>query len=247
MHQFTFSAIGTIHSCYKEKFAIPRQPRLENEAITELVLLAPYNRPDALREIEQFSHILLIFIFNQIQQKAWKPLVRPPRLGGNQRIGVFASRSTFRPNPIGLSAVELVKINPNADKVSLLLRGCDLVDGTPIIDIKPYIPYSDAILNADAGFAATPPAIRCKVNFTSEAIEQYLQLEANLNRQKDLPPVNLKKLIIEILQLDPRPSYQQLSTDRVYAMRLYNIDLRWKYHSNEEILVLELANTENIN
>ncbi len=247
MHQFTFSAIGTIHSCYKEKFAIPRQPRLENEAITELVLLAPYNRPDALREIEQFSHIWLIFIFNQIQQKAWKPLVRPPRLGGNQRIGVFASRSTFRPNPIGLSAVELIKINPNADKVSLLLRGCDLVDGTPIIDIKPYIPYSDAILNADAGFATTPPVIRCKVNFTSEAIEQYLQLEANLNRQKDLPPVNLKKLIIEILQLDPRPSYQQLSTNRVYAMRLYNIDLRWKYYSNEEILVLELANTENIN
>ncbi len=241
MHQFTFSAIGTIHSCYKEKFGIPRQPRLENEAITELVLLAPYNRLEALREIEQFSHIWLIFIFNQTQSKVWKPLVRPPRLGGNQRIGVFASRSTFRPNPIGLSAVELIKINPSEDKVSLLLRGCDLVDGTPVIDIKPYIPYSDAIPDANAGFATTPPAIRYKVNFTSEAIEQYLQLETNLNQQKNLPPVDLKKLIIQILQLDPRPSYQQQSGDRVYAMRLYNIDLRWKYHSSEEILVLELG------
>ncbi len=247
MHQFTFSTIGTIHSYYKEKFGIPRQPRLENEAISELVLLAPYNRSEALWEIEQFSHIWLIFIFNQTQSKAWKPLVRPPRLGGNQRIGVFASRSTFRPNPIGLSAVELIKINPNEGKVSLLLRGCDLVDGTPIIDIKPYIPYSDAIPNANAGFATMPPAIRCKVNFTRDAIEQYLQLEANLNQQKDLPAVDLKKLIIQILQLDPRPSYQQLSANRVYAMRLYNVDLRWKYHSNEEILVLELASTTNIN
>lgn len=243
MHQFSFSSIGTIYSCYKEKFGVPRQPRLEHESIAELVLLPPYDTLDALRDIEQFSHIWLIFIFNQTQSGKWKPLVRPPRLGGNKRIGVFASRSTFRPNPIGMSAVELIKINPSKGKVSLLLRGCDLVDGTPVIDIKPYIPYSDAISDASAGFATTSPAIQFKVNFTKKAIQQCDLLEAELNNPTNSPTVDLKKLIIQILQLDPRPSYQQQSGDRVYAMRLYDADLRWKYCDNKEILVLELESS----
>ncbi len=239
MHQFTFSTIGILSCCYKEKFGIPRQPRLETESIAELVLLPPYNTVDALREIEQFSHIWLIFIFNYTQPNQWKPLVRPPRLGGNKRIGVFASRSTFRPNPIGMSAVELVKINHNQDKVSLLLRGCDLVDGTPIIDIKPYIPYSDSIPDAKAGFASTAPAIQFKVNFSDLAIQHCFVMGTQLKQQDKSSVIDVKKLITQILQLDPRPSYQQQAGDRVYAMRLYNADLRWKYCKNGEILVLE--------
>lgn len=242
MDAHTFSSIGTIQSCYQEKFGIPRQPRLVTEVISELVLLPPYNDPNTLREIENFSHIWLFFIFHQTQKAGWKPLIRPPRLGGNKRVGVFASRSTFRPNPLGLSAVELLHINHQDDKVSLLLRGCDLVNGTPIIDIKPYIPYSDAIPEARAGFAESAPEHLFIVNFTALAAQQSAIFETEIQPSHSSLAVDLKKLIVQILQLDPRPSYQQQQTsDRVYAMRLYNFDLRWKYCESGEILVLELA------
>ena len=240
MSLFTLSTLGILRSCYKEKFGIPRQPRLVTEAYSELVLLPPYNTIDALREIESFSHIWLIFIFNQTHHREWKPLVRPPRLGGNQRIGVFASRSMFRPNAVGLSAVELVRINHSKDKVSLVLRGCDLVDGTPIIDIKPYLPYSDSIPEAKAGFAASAPIVRFKISFSVKAIRQCQKIGVALSQQQDALEVDLQKLIIQILQLDPRPSYQQEVSDRVYAMRLYDFDLRWQYKEGAEILVLAL-------
>ncbi|MCK5897122.1 MAG: tRNA (N6-threonylcarbamoyladenosine(37)-N6)-methyltransferase TrmO, partial [Cocleimonas sp.] len=187
------------------------------------------------------SHIWLIFIFNHTKDKPWKALIRPPRLGGNKRIGVFASRSTFRPNPIGMSAVELIKVNHNKGKVSLLLRGCDLVDGTPIIDIKPYLPYSDVIPNASAGFATKAPSCLFQINFTDVAIQQCQQLESQLNQQKNILSIDLKRLITQILQLDPRPSYQQQTGDRVYAMRLYDADLHWQYTKNGEVLVIELV------
>ena len=244
MSLFTFSTVGILHSCYKEKFGIPRQPRLVTEALAELVLLPPYNNIDALREIESFSHIWLIFIFNQTQQREWKPLIRPPRLGGNQRIGVFASRSMFRPNPVGLSAVELVRINHSKDKVSLLLRGCDLVDGTPIVDIKPYLSYSDSIPEAKADFAANAPVAQFKIDFTAQARRQCQQVNSELSQQEGSLGVDLRKLIVQILQLDPRPSYQRQVGDRVYAMRLYNFDLRWKYQEGDVILVLELDRSE---
>lgn len=244
MSLFTLSTIGILRSCYKEKFGVPRQPRLVTEALAELVLSAPYNNLDALREIETFSHIWLIFIFNQTQHREWKPLVRPPRLGGNQRIGVFASRSMFRPNPVGLSAVELVRINHNKDKVSLLLRGCDLVDGTPIVDIKPYISYSDSIPETKTGFAPSAPLAQFKVNFTVQAMQQCEQIGGELNQQEDFLAVNLQKLIVQILQLDPRPSYQKQVSDRVYAMRLYDFDLRWQYNEGNDIVVLELDRSE---
>ncbi len=244
MSLFTFSTIGILRSCYKEKFGIPRQPRLVTEALAELVLSPPYNNLDALREIDSFSHIWLIFIFNKTQPCEWKPLIRPPRLGGNRRIGVFASRSMFRPNPVGMSAVELLCINHRKDKVSLLLRGCDLVDGTPIVDIKPYIPYSDSIPEARAGFATSPPLAQFKVSFTALAMQQCQQIGVELSQQENSVEVDLQKLIVQILQLDPRPSYQQQLSDRVYAMRLYDFDLRWQYKEGDEILVLELAPIE---
>ncbi|MCK5896820.1 MAG: tRNA (N6-threonylcarbamoyladenosine(37)-N6)-methyltransferase TrmO [Cocleimonas sp.] len=240
MNLFTFSRIGILCSCYKEKFGIPRQPRLVTEAISELVLSSPYNNLEVLRGIEQFSHLWLIFIFDRIQKSGWKPLVRPPRLGGNQRIGVFASRSMFRPNPVGLSAVELIKVNRTKGKVSLFLRGCDLVDGTPVIDIKPYISYSDCIANGDSGFADGAPKIKFTVNFTEQAITQCKQMSDVLGLQKNSVTVDLKKLIVQILQLDPRPSYHQKITDRVYAMRLYDFDLKWRYESADSLLVLAL-------
>ena len=241
MNTFTFRAIGTIKSCFQEKFGIPRQPRLETESISELILSPPYNDPNTLREIEQFSHLWLIFIFHQTQSTGWKPLIRPPRLGGNKRIGVFASRSTFRPNPLGMSAVELISIKQENGNVSLLLRGCDLLNGTPIVDIKPYIPYSDSISHAKAGFAPTAPKVLFKVQFTDKAQQQCKQFESEQNKQQQDLHVDLKKLIVQILQLDPRPSYQQQAGERVYAMHLYNFDLRWRYCENSTILVLELS------
>jgi len=241
MATFNFASIGTIKSCYQEKFGIPRQPRLETEALSELILLPPYNDPHTLREIEQFSHLWLMFIFHQTQPSGWKPLVRPPRLGGNKRIGVFASRSTFRPNPLGMSAVELVAVCHKNNTPSLLLRGCDLLNGTPIVDIKPYIPYSDSIPQAKAGFAPAAPEVLFEVQFTAEAQQHCQQREQALHQQTGDSQLNLQKLIVQILQLDPRPSYQQQLGDRIYAMRLYNFDLRWRYCENGVILVLELC------
>jgi tRNA-Thr(GGU) m(6)t(6)A37 methyltransferase TsaA len=240
MNSFTFSSIGTLHSCYKEKFGVPRQPRLATEVISELVLSSCYPI-DSVREIEQFTHVWLIFIFDQVKIGAWKPLVRPPRLGGNQRIGVFASRSMFRPNPIGMSAVELLEVRHYEGKVSLLLRGCDLVDGTPVIDIKPYLPYSDRISDAYGGFAEVALPVMLRVDFTEHAIKQCQRIESALNQPKKSINIDLKKLIVQILQLDPRPSYQrQQVSDRVYAMKLYDFDLKWKYEAVEMILVLAL-------
>ena len=241
MDAFSFSKIGTIESCYQEKFGIPRQPGLVTEAIAVLTLSPPYNDPNTLRDIEQFSHLWLIFVFHQTQHAGWKPLIRPPRLGGNQRVGVFASRSTFRPNPIGMSVVELLHINHKDNKVSLILRGCDLLNGTPIIDIKPYIPYVDALPDARAGFAPEAPAVLFEVTFSDIALQQCQLFETQHNRMHTDYPLKLQKLITQILQLDPRPSYQQQQvSERIYAMRLYNFDLKWKYCENGTILVLEL-------
>ncbi|MCK5902169.1 MAG: tRNA (N6-threonylcarbamoyladenosine(37)-N6)-methyltransferase TrmO [Cocleimonas sp.] len=241
MTSFSFSPIGILQSCYQEKFGIPRQPRLETEAVSELILLPPYNDLNSLRAIETFSHIWLIFVFHQTASATWKPLIRPPRLGGNQRIGVFASRSTFRPNPIGLSAVELLAVDQSKNRVSLLLGGCDLVNGTPILDIKPYLPYSDAIPNAYTGFAPKAPAEKFKINFTAKAKQQCQAFETKQQGVTGSTPLDLKKLIRQILSLDPRPAYQQQQiSERIYAMRLYNFDLRWRYCENDEILVLVL-------
>lgn len=137
---FSFQPIGVIHSCFKEKFGIPRQSGLVTAAQATLELHAPYDCPEALVELEGFSHIWVTFVFHQSMRDNWKATVRPPRLGGNQRIGVFASRSPFRPNPIGLSAVQLESIDCKDGHCQLQLRGADLLDGTPVLDIKPYVP-----------------------------------------------------------------------------------------------------------
>ena len=167
-------------------------------------------------------------------------MVRPPRLGGNKKVGVFASRSTFRPNPIGLSVVELENIEITESNIVLHLLGCDLLDGTPILDIKPYLAYVDSIPDAIGGFATDAPEKVVTVSFSRESVMQCKLASDRLGE-------NIKKLVTEILQYDPRPSYQQpeqsniLKNDRVYAMKLHDFDLKWEYSEHNKINVLNLS------
>lgn len=146
--RYPMQPIGIIHSAFDQKFGIPRQPGLALSVSASIELLPPFASPEAVRGLEQASHIWLIFLFSATADQGWKPTVRPPRMGGNKRLGVFASRSPFRPNPIGLSPVELVAIRNEQGRILLDVRGADLLDGTPILDIKPYLPYSDALPEA---------------------------------------------------------------------------------------------------
>ena len=219
--QYTFNTIGIIHTCYKEKFGIPRQAGLVTEAKATLELIAPYQHEDIIRELENFSHI-------------WKPRVRPPRLGGNTRVGVFASRSPYRPNPIGMSLVELTAIHKKKKHIILELQGVDLLDKTPILDIKPYIPYADSVMDARSAYAPSAPNSMILIKFTKKAQQQCEQYQKNSD-------INLKLLITQILQQDPRPSYKAGTKDqRVYAMKLANFDLRWHY-VDTAIEVIELV------
>lgn len=154
---FGFRQIGVVRSPYKEKFAAPRQPGLVADGVGELHLLPPYNQAEAVRGLMEFSHIWLLFVFHQTPEGGWRATVRPPRLGGNSRMGVFATRSPFRPNPIGMSLVALEGITLRGADVILRLGSLDLVDGTPVVDIKPYLPYAESLPNARAGFAQAGP------------------------------------------------------------------------------------------
>jgi tRNA-Thr(GGU) m(6)t(6)A37 methyltransferase TsaA len=217
---FTFEQIGVIHSCFKEKFGIPRQPGLVPQAKGTLELLPPYNRPEGVRGLEGFSHVWVTFVFHGCESGKWQPTVRPPRLGGNQRIGVFASRSTHRPNPIGLSVLELERIVADASGVVLHLKGVDLLDGTPVLDIKPYIPYADALPHASGGFAAEAPHAATSVQFAEGALQ--------VCRDHPDGEVDLAELIRGLLQQDPRPAYfGEEQAGRVFGMRLLQYDVKW--------------------
>ncbi len=215
-----FSPIGIIQSCFSEKFGIPRQPGLVREARASLQLLPPCDRPETVEGLEAFSHLWIVFVFHATAAQSWKPTVRPPRLGGNRRVGVFASRTMFRPNPIGLSVVELEAITFVQGSPVLHLAGVDLLDGTPVLDIKPYIPYSDSLPEARAGYAVEPPRQQLMVSFTPEVQQQCRQLS------KQYP--DLQTLIHKLLQLDPRPAYRKNSSvTKEYGMRLYDFDVKW--------------------
>lgn len=217
--------VATIRTPFREKFGIPRQPGLVSSATGTVELLPPFNRPDVFSGLEGFSHVWLIWLFHAVPAGQWKPLVRPPRLGGNRKVGVFASRSPFRPNSIGLSAVRLERVHDTKLDVS----GVDLLDGTPILDIKPYIPYSDALVDAKDGFAAGPPAARLQVAISRQAEEQ-LRLRPDGER--------LRELIIACIETDPRPAYKRGETGE-YGFRLEDFDLRWRV-SGTQATVLEL-------
>lgn len=221
---FSFTSIGYLATPFQDKFGIPRQPRLATQALGELQLLPPFDRPESVRGLEAFSHVWLSFVFHQTQGE-WNPTVRPPRLGGNKRVGVFASRSPFRPNPIGLSLVELVSIS-TVDGVVLTFRGVDLVNGTPILDIKPYIPFAESVPQAKSGFVDGPPPL-LNVCFSpaaqtvcQKALTQYPDLSA---------------LIEQVLAQDPRPAYAE-DAQRLYGVRLYEFDVKWRCDGNTAIV-----------
>ena len=211
--------IGILHSPYKEKFAVPRQPGLVPSARATLELLPPCNDPQTLRDIEQFSHLWLIFQFHECADQGWHPTVRPPRLGGNERVGVFASRSPFRPNGLGLSVVQLLGVQQQGSRLWLELSGVDLVDGTPILDIKPYVPYADSQPEARGGFAPDAPTPMA-VEFSPEA-EQAIQ-------QAQCHYPELRAFIAEVLAQDPRPAYRKQNDDeREYGVHLHEFNVRW--------------------
>ena len=218
--------VAIIHTPFKEKFGIPRQPGVVSCASGVVELIAPFNRPEMLKGLDDFSHLWLVWRFHAVADGQWKPTVRPPRLGGNRRVGVFASRSPFRPNPIGLSVVKLDAIEACRIKVS----GVDLMDATPILDIKPYVPYSDSIPDATQGFARGAPAASLHVSF-SEIAESQLQQHEN--------PEDLRRLIIGVLQIDPRPAYKRHQSGE-YGFRLHNFDLRWSVSKDQQVVVLSL-------
>lgn len=228
---YEFEPIGSIHSPFKEKFGIPRQPGLVPEVSAELVLIPPYNQPQAVVGLEGYSHIWIQFLFHQAVRQAWQPMVRPPRLGGNRRVGVFASRSPFRPNPIGLSVVRLEQVRVEAQGVILDISGVDLLDATPVLDVKPYLPYVDRIDDARSEFAAVAPGPILEVRYTERALEQL---------QARPQPEKLRAMINHLLELDPRPAYSTASEpERIYGMRLYDFDLRWRVEQGV-VEVLEL-------
>ena len=228
MIDYSISAVGHIQSPYKQKFAIPRQPRLVPEAKAKLIFAPDFNREEFVRGIDEFTHIWLLFRFHETADKGYSAMVRPPRLGGNERKGVFATRATFRPNAIGMSAVKLEGIEYKNGQLSLLLAGIDLLDGTPIIDIKPYLPYSDAMLDASAGFADTRPETQMSVEFTPEVtlfIEQQTQYPDLLN------------FISNVLKQDPRPAYKkQKDGEQSYGMTLYDYNIRWQVNGEHNLV-----------
>ena len=219
MDSFQFKAIGYISSPYKQKFAIPRQPGLIEEARGSIILEADYSDDTIVRGLDSFSHLWLVFVFHQTADKGWSPMVRPPRLGGNARKGVFATRATFRPNPIGLSVVKFEGIERKKDKLIIKLSGIDLLDGTPILDIKPYLPYADSLANAASGFADAAPETAMQVSFSEQAT-LYCQ------QQQQYP--DLQVFIEKVLKQDPRPSYKKLrSGEQQYGMTLYHYNIKW--------------------
>ncbi|WP_228716877.1 tRNA (N6-threonylcarbamoyladenosine(37)-N6)-methyltransferase TrmO [Billgrantia pellis] len=216
---YTMQPIGHIASDFPDKFGVPRQPGLAPAARASLVLVPPFDDPLAIRGLDTFSHLWLTFIFHLSPEPstAWTPLVRPPRLGGNTKVGVFASRSTHRPNRLGLSLVELRDIDTHRG-IRLVLGGCDLVDGTPVLDIKPYLPWAEARPEARAGYAPEAPP-QLAVRFSDEA-------DAALDERDDGD--SLRELIRQVLAQDPRPAYHRRTAERIYGVRLRDVDVRFQ-------------------
>jgi tRNA-Thr(GGU) m(6)t(6)A37 methyltransferase TsaA len=206
--------IAHIRSDFPTKFGVPRQAGLVEELRSAVVFAPEYRVPEALRGLDGFSHLWLIWEFSENNRAGWSPTVRPPRLGGNRRLGVFATRSPFRPNPIGLSCVRLERVALSTpDGPVLYVSGADLVDGTPILDIKPYVPYADCHPEAAGGFAGTAPEERVTVDFPAQLLEQV--------------PLDSREALIGVLAQDPRPSYQN-DPDRVYGFGFAGLEVRFR-------------------
>jgi tRNA (adenine37-N6)-methyltransferase len=216
--EYTIKPIGLIHSCYREKFGIPRQPGLVKSATGTIELLPPCNREEMFTELDSFSHIWLQFVFHEAAADGWRPTVRPPWLGGQKRVGLFASRTPHRPNFLGLSVVRYHGLRKEKGKLLLDISELDLLHGTPVVDIKPYVPYSDKIEDAASGFVQFAEN-RIAVSFTPEA-------EASCHHYEQQTSRDLKTLIREVLEQDPRPASQR-GRQREYGMLLWEMNVRW--------------------
>ncbi|QGW78923.1 tRNA (N6-threonylcarbamoyladenosine(37)-N6)-methyltransferase TrmO [Pseudomonas alkylphenolica] len=226
---YSVAPIGFVRSCFKEKFAIPRQPQLAPAARGVLELLPPFDNGDAVAGLEQVSHVWLLFLFHQALEDKPRLKVRPPRLGGNTSMGVFATRATHRPNGIGQSVVRLEKVEAGR----LLLSGIDLLDGTPVLDIKPYVPYADAVSSATNQMASAPPA-PISVAWSDTALPQAREHALRLAEP-------LVELIEQCLAQDPRPAYQIPPPERVYGVKFWDVQVRWHYPQPDQIRVLEVV------
>lgn len=226
--------IGTIRSCFTDKFGVPRQPGLIKEARGTIELCPPFDREEAVRELSAFSHIWVIFQFHKSQKEDWKPTVRPPRLGGNKKVGVFATRSNFRPNPVGLSVVKLESVETDGGKVRIHISGMDLLDGTPVIDIKPYIPYVDAIEGASGGFAPEQPQAPLGVSFSDE-----VALFLDRLSKTDYP--NARALIENVVAQDPRPAYySKEKRQKPFGFCLWDLNIRCQ-GDDAHVTVMEVS------
>lgn len=209
--------IAHIKSCFPEKFGIPRQSGLTS-LCSKIIFEPEYRVPEAFRGLEGYSHIWILWNFSEAVKEDWSPTVRPPRLGGNTRMGVFATRSPFRPNPIGLSSVKLEKIDLHTPEGPVLIvSGADIMDGTPVYDIKPYLAYTDSHPEASGGFALQQKEGVLKVDFSEKNLTEV--------------PVELRSGLIEILAQDPRPQYQH-SPDRVYMMNFADFEVQFTVNGN---------------
>lgn len=214
MEQAAMKIIAHIRSDFPTKFGIPRQSGLVEELTARIVFTPEYRVPEAVRGLEDFSHIWLIWQFSKAVREDWSPTVRPPRLGGNTRMGVFATRSPFRPNAIGLSCIKLLSVEPSTPEGPVLtVAGADLMDGTPIFDIKPYIPYADCQPDATGGFTDTAKDFLLDVEFPPELLSRI--------------PQDRRAALLGVLSHDPRPSYQH-SPQRVYGMAFGDFDVRFR-------------------
>ena len=212
METVQMQVIARIRNDYTQKFGIPRQSGLVNSVISRVVFEPEFRNDDALRGIEGFTHLWLIWQFSENVRASWSPTVRPPRLGGNTRLGVFATRSPFRPNAMGLSSVRLLGTERTNEGTVLIVAGADMLDGTPIFDIKPYIPYCDSHPEATGGFTDTARDFLLEVDFPPELLCKL--------------PNDKHAAVLEVLSHDPRPSYQN-DPDRVYGLNFGRFDIRF--------------------
>ena len=228
METYTLKVIAHIHTDLPEKFGVPRQSGLIPELTGKIVFEPEYRSKDALRGLEDFSHLWLVWQFSKATREDWSPLVRPPRLGGNEKMGVFATRSPFRPNAIGLSCVELEKVEVDRDLGPVIhVRGVDLMDGTPIFDIKPYLLYADCRTEATGGWTDALARPLLKVEFPAEVLEKV--------------PEEHREAVRAVLEADPRPRYQD-DPQRIYGMTFARRNIKFRVEGNTLYVVeVEMA------